>query len=688
MEIKLFLPLLNWFYFWYNRPMKILSPVGNFESLKVAVSSGADEVYLGINEFNARNNIDGFSLSSLKDAVDYAHIFDVKVNLAINILFKDAELQEAVNTIVESYNMGVDSFIVQDLGLAGLIRKNYPEIELHASTQMGIHNLAGAKWAEEFGFKRIVLARETSLDEIRRIRENTNLEIEYFAQGALCVSFSGNCYMSSYLFDASGNRGRCKQLCRLPFSLVKDGKMLKSGYLLSAKDFMMIDRLNDLKNAGVGILKIEGRARRPFYVGATTRQYYNALHGDKVDKNKIMLGFNRDYTEGYFNGNGEIISSFNNHIGLKVGKVLEVNSGKKFNEVVISSSRELSPKSSFKFFNAKSERGVLTAFDLKQIDKNKYSITTTQKVFVGDDVHLIIDAKQEDEILSELKKLPVEIEMSLKIGKPISAAINLRGESVKVDGAVLQEASNQPLTKEDVVSNFSKHDIFYGEFMFKDFEKVFISKRELNEFRRRVFDAVYKKLTEVRRTKINPVSIKVEKAKDMRFKNFEVISSVDEKIGKNNIVYSPEFYEVDDIAKIKSLVEEKGKKFYLDLPNFATTDDVKLLKSIVDKLHLSIVVNNYYGLMFDAEKVVGAGMNVYNSYSADILGLPVITAESDLGARVNYPYMTLRHCPMKSHLNATCKNCPYCDGFEFVMENGERMKLKRKKISSCTFYLV
>ena len=201
--------------------MKILSPVGNFESLKMAVFNGADEVYLGINDFNARNNIDGFGLADLQEVVQFAHTFDVKVNLAINILFSDEEMQKALDIVVDAYNMGVDSFIVQDIGLANLIFKHYPQIEVHASTQMGLHNLEGVKFAEKMGFKRVVLARETPLQEIENIRKNTLVEIEYFAQGALCVCFSGNCYLSAYVCDASGNRGKCKQLCRLPYSFEK-----------------------------------------------------------------------------------------------------------------------------------------------------------------------------------------------------------------------------------------------------------------------------------------------------------------------------------------------------------------------------------------------------------------------------------------------------------------------------------
>ena len=360
--------------------MKILSPAGNFESLKAAVTFGADEVYLGINEFNARNNIDGFSLETLKSAVDYAHVYGVKVCLAINILFTDQELDDAINIVVKAYNLGVDAFIMQDLGLISLISKNYPQVEIHASTQMGLHNLEGVKQVLKYGIKRVVLARETPLSEVRRIKENTDVEIEYFAQGALCVSFSGNCYLSSYLNNASGNRGKCKQLCRLPYTLYKGTKKLKSGYLLSAKDFNLSRRLDDLKNAGVDVIKIEGRARRPFYVASATREYYNALHGKTADQTALELAFNRTFTEGYFNGNGKIISDIQNHIGIPIGKVEKVNKGKTFNEVFITSNKELSPKSTFKFFDGKKEITTLTAFDLNKVADKLYRITTFAQI--------------------------------------------------------------------------------------------------------------------------------------------------------------------------------------------------------------------------------------------------------------------------------------------------------------------
>lgn len=394
--------------------MKVLSPVGNFDCLKSAIAGGADEVYLGVSDFNARNNIQGFSIETLKQAVDYAHVFGVKVLLALNILFTDDELCDAVSIAVKAYNMGVDAFIVQDVGLASILHDEYPEIELHASTQMGIHNLEGVQAITPFGFKRVVLSRETPLEEIRRIRENSDIEIEYFAHGALCVSFSGNCYMSSYLHNASGNRGKCKQLCRLPYSLLKNGKTLKVGYLLSAKDFDMSERISDLENAGVHVLKIEGRARRPYYVYTATKTYRNAVDGVKqTDKKDINLAFNRGYTEGYFNGNGSIISEVQNHIGVPIGSVTRINSGKRFNEVFIKTNEIISPKSTLKFFDGKEEKATVTAYDITKTESG-YRLTTTNKISSGYLVRLIADGKKEEDVLSLNPKRKIVVDITAK----------------------------------------------------------------------------------------------------------------------------------------------------------------------------------------------------------------------------------------------------------------------------------
>ena len=470
--------------------MKILSPAGNLQCLKAAVNNGADEVYLGINQYNARNNVDGFTLENLKEAVDFAHIFGVKVNLAINILFTDEEIFDAVKTVVEAYNFGVDSFIVQDLGLADILSKTYPEIELHASTQMGIHNLEGVKAIEKYGFKRVVLARETPIDEIKRIRKNSDIEIEYFAQGALCVSFSGNCYLSSYMLNASGNRGHCKQLCRLPYRLEKNGKILKGGYLLSAKDFNMSKRLKELEQAGVDVLKIEGRARRPFYVATATREYYKALNGKTVDQEQLELAFNRGFTAGYFDGNGKIISDVQGHVGIYCGKITKVKGGKTFNEAFILTDKELSPKSTFKVFDGSKERCVLTAYDLSKVSGG-YRFTTTQKVMENDTVNLIVDANCEKTVEIFTKKRNLDIELFLLKGKAIKAIIDIDGKKDVVEGEVLQEALKQPISQAELEENFRKSDIFSVSLRLSALEPVFIAKKQLNDFRRKVFERAF-----------------------------------------------------------------------------------------------------------------------------------------------------------------------------------------------------
>lgn len=665
--------------------MKILSPVGNFESLKMAINGGADEVYLGVSNFNARNNIEGFSLEDLDEVVFLCHVNNVKVNLAVNILFHDDELEDAVNLVVKAFDKGVDCFIVQDLGLASVIHEKYPEIELHASTQMGICNLEGARFVEKLGFKRVVLARETPIEEIKSIRKNTNLEIEYFVQGALCVCFSGNCYLSSYLFDASGNRGKCKQPCRLPFELLKNGKVLKNGFLLSAKDFNMISRLKDLKDAGVDILKIEGRARRPFYVGVSTLAYRCALDGKQFDENMLRLAFNRNWTNGYFDGNGKIISKFNNHIGIEIGKVLKFQKGKNFNILEFSSSREISPKSVIKLFRKEKEVSVISLFNLKKIGKNHFQTTTTQLANVGDTVNLISDFEIEKQVLEEEKKTKLEIAVDAFAGQKMRITTQILGQKIQSFGGVLESAKSQKLSKDDVEKCFNKNPYFDVEAKVET-DGVFVQKSVLNQVRRDFFESVKTKIQQSYAHDLK--ELKLEKKKDfVAFDNFQFVENKNEKLEKTNIVFSPEFYDEKEILEFSKICEKQNKKMFLDLPNFALDKDVLFLKNIVEKNKIPVVCNNYYACGFETEKVAGGGLNVFNTFSARKLEMPIICAEDSILKRTDFAFMTLRHCPMKNHLNATCEKCPYSSGFEYRMQNGKVLKLKRKKLSTCTFYL-
>lgn len=664
--------------------MKLLSPAGDFESLKMAVNYGADEVYLGVKDFNARN-IEGFSLDTLRDAVDFAHLYGVKVHLAVNILFPNSELQSALDLVVDAYNLGVDAFIIQDLGLAHLIHTNYPEICMHASTQMGLHNLEGVQFAKKLGFSRVVLSRETPLDEIKRIKQNCDIEIEYFAQGALCVSFSGNCYLSSYLCGASGNRGKCKQLCRLPYKFFEGNKKLAEGYLLSAKDFCMADRLQELKDAGVDAIKIEGRARRPYYVAVATREYRNALDGKPADLSELKLAYNRDFTPGYFDGNGNIISNYKNHIGVQIGKITKVVRGKNFNEIFISSRQKIAPKSTIKTFDGFVEKNTLTLFDIKEVGKNLYRATTTQNVENGLDVNLIIDASKND-VENFTRKVEINLKIQAVAGKNLRAEFVLNNKTYIVEGDKCEEAQNQPLNQDEIINNFSKNPYFSPR-LFIESNNAFVPKQKLNEFRRNVYEKIYEIKTKNNIDKLSKIKIDTS-VLTKGFDDFEITENSSEIYHNKNVIYSPEIYEIDDIKNFVSNCKKQNKVPYLDTPIFALKKDIKILKNIIEKTHINIVANNYYALAFPTQKVAGAGLNVFNNISANVLGVPTVGAECEVFPKMQAPFMTLRHCPMKSNMGANCSNCPYHEGFSYQMENGKKMFLKRKKLCSCTFYLV
>ena len=664
--------------------MKLLSPAGDFESLKMAVFYGADEVYLGVKDFNARN-IEGFSLTSLREAVDFAHVYGVKVHLAVNILFSNSELQSALDLVVDAYNLGIDAFIIQDLGLASLISKNYPEICIHASTQMGLHNLEGVQFAKKLGFSRVVLSRETPLDEIKRIKQNCDIEIEYFAQGALCVSFSGNCYLSSYLCGASGNRGKCKQLCRLPYKFFEGNKKLAEGYLLSAKDFCMADRLQELKDAGVDAIKIEGRARRPYYVAVATREYRNALDGKPADLSELKLAYNRDFTPGYFDGNGNIISNYKNHIGVQIGKITKVVRGKNFNEIFISSRQKIAPKSTIKTFDGFVEKNTLTLFDIKEVEKNLYRATTTQNVENGLDVNLIIDASKND-----VENFTRKIDISLKVyafeNQKIKAEFIYNNRTYVFEGETCEKAKNQALTEHDICNNFSKN-VFFSPTVFVQTQNAFLTKAQLNNFRRNVYEKITQILTQNKKKKLYKTKIDVN-VETKAFEDFEITENSSEIYHNKNVIYSPEIYEIDDIKNFVSNCKKQNKIPYLDTPNFSLEKDVKLLQNIIEKTQTNIIANNYYALAFKTQIVAGWGLNVFNNISANVLGVPTVGAECEVFPKMQAPFMTLRHCPMKSNMGANCSNCPYHEGFSYQMENGKKMFLKRKKLCSCTFYLV
>lgn len=290
-----------------EKNMELLAPAGGMEQLIAAVQSGADAVYLGTGSFSARAGAGNFDYEELKKAVDYCHMYNVKVHCAINTLIKESELYGAVETAKTVNSCGVDAIIIQDIGLAAHLKKLLPDMELHASTQMTVTSLEGVKYLEEKGFDRVVLARELSMHEIKEIVKGANAEIEVFVHGAICMCYSGQCLMSSILGGRSGNRGRCAQPCRLPYDLMAGDRQCGSAYALSPKDMALIEHLKELSEIGVTSLKIEGRLKSAEYVSTVTGIYRKYLdspgHVSDQDMTELKNAFSRSgFTDGYFTG--------------------------------------------------------------------------------------------------------------------------------------------------------------------------------------------------------------------------------------------------------------------------------------------------------------------------------------------------------------------------------------------------
>ena len=273
---------------------EILAPVGSTEQLLAAVRSKANAVYLGTKNFNARRNADNFDNFNLKEAVKYCHSYNVKVYVTLNTIVFDKELNSLYETVKEIAESQADAVIVQDFATVKAVKKICPTLPLHASTQMAVHNVSGVKVLEKLGFSRVVLARELSFKEIEKIVKSTTLETEVFVHGAHCMSVSGNCYISAFLGERSGNRGLCAQPCRL------DWKIGNKNFALSLKDMSYIDHLKELENIGVTSLKIEGRMKRPEYVASSVTACKNALNNKEYNKELLKAVFSRSgFTDGY-----------------------------------------------------------------------------------------------------------------------------------------------------------------------------------------------------------------------------------------------------------------------------------------------------------------------------------------------------------------------------------------------------
>ncbi|MBO8129465.1 MAG: DUF3656 domain-containing protein [Peptococcaceae bacterium] len=513
---------------------ELLAPAGGWDALVAAVQNGADAVYLGVKSFNARQSADNFDRDLLVKAIDYAHIRDVKVYVTMNILLADAELEEAVCLARFLYEAGADGLIVQDLGFAKLVKELLPGFPLHASTQMTVHNLTTLRFLKELGFERVILARELSLKEIDRLKQECNLELEVFVHGALCVCYSGQCLMSSLIGGRSGNRGRCAQPCRLPYILMEGEKEIgaEGPYLLSPRDLNLSSCIGDIAETGVDALKIEGRLRRPEYVATVVSIYRRIL--DRGRKGRYYITpeeqrdlaqiFNRRFSKGYFYGNpGRDLMNYTqpNNRGLFVGRVRRYDARSK--TALVALDEELCVGDGVDFWVSVGGRVSLEIKELLVEKKpvkcapagSKAVIPVEGPIRAGDRVFKIWDAgllrKARGSFASEKEAIaiPLRIDVRAAVGEPLTVRVkDFNGHTGEAATEVLgQEALKHPLTAEVIERQLSRlgNTPFHLQELNCDIRgNVMIPLSALNEARRQALKQLMNQKAAEKRRRLKP----------------------------------------------------------------------------------------------------------------------------------------------------------------------------------------
>ena len=496
---------------------ELLAPAGGMEALVAAVENGADAVYLGARAFSARGYASNFSDKELEEAIDYAHLRGVKVYVTVNTLLKEGEVEDALELLSCLRGMGADAVIVQDLGLISLAGKYLPDLPLHASTQMTLHNSEGVELVKKLGIERVVLSRESSLEEIKRIKEKTGTEIEVFIHGALCISYSGQCLLSSLIGGRSGNRGYCAQPCRKKYRLYCEGKHIRTSgnYLLSPKDLNTISGLGALIEAGIESFKIEGRMKRPEYVAGVVRIYRRLIDRyienpsgysvSEEEQETLTQLFNRGFTQGYFfeNPRWELMSRENPHNrGIPAGTVVgydrissrirvKLSRSLRLGDGIMVENAETSPEDKGKIISSMyTGKGPVYSAGKGDVIEIPFDSKAPpgSTVYRTHDKKLMDSLKKESESGSLRPKIPVSITSTVASGKPVRLEIKDRDSNiVTIESEYLVEtAEKQPTSKAQIEKQLSK----LGNTLFEAAElhvategDIFIPMGQLNELR-------------------------------------------------------------------------------------------------------------------------------------------------------------------------------------------------------------
>ena len=498
------------------KKIELLAPAGSREALEAAVESGADAVYLAGNQYGARAFAANFDDAAIVEAIRYCHQKDVKVYITMNTLLAEDQIDPAVQKAGYYYENDVDGLLVQDLGLMKRLRVEYPDLPLHCSTQMHIHNLDGVRFAEKMGMERVVLARETPIELIRELCKQ-NIEIEVFAYGALCVSYSGQCLMSSALMNRSGNKGTCAQCCRLPYTLRdKDGHKVDTNgdYVLSPKDLNVINHIPELVEAGVTCLKIEGRMKRREYVAMVVRTFREAIdayysgrkyHLSEKRLKELKLLFNREFTEGLiFHQDGK--DYYNrlrpNHMGIVIGEVISADKERftvKLDEV-------LHQGDGIRILNDKEDTGLTVNFLYKKgllVNKGEpgdiVQIKCSDYVKKGAKVLKTSDVVQLEEInrvlAEEPKRITLQAKLSAKVNEPVCLQVSDGERMFMLNSEFICEAARKEVNVDQIVERLCKTGDTHYDLQFTDVsvEQVFIPVSVLNQLRRDALEQINEK---------------------------------------------------------------------------------------------------------------------------------------------------------------------------------------------------
>ena len=681
------------------RDVELLAPVGSFEALKAAVQNGANAVYLGGKDFGARASANNFDRDELKEAVKYAHIRGVQVFVTTNTLRKENEIEDFLEYAKFLYDIDVDAIILQDIGMARLIKRELPDFELHASTQMVAHSLEDVKYLESVGFDRVVLARDVTVEEIKYICDNCKADIEVFVHGALCVCYSGQCLMSSMIGNRSGNRGRCAQPCRQRYELIDvyTGEVVNSNgdYLLSPRDLNAIEEIDKVIDAGVHSLKIEGRMKRPEYV-ATVIDGYRKTIDEYLATNKLNVSdetindlytiFNRKFTKGLLLGDvgkDMMNSQLPNNQGLYVGTVVDYN--KKAKRLKIKLANTLKKGDGINLGGGTIGRIIKNG----NIETIGYKGETIELDFVGEArkgqiVFKTSDSELMDRVQAtftqdkEFVKNIIDAKITIKLGqKPILTLKDRHSNEATIEGdKIVEEAMKVALSKEKVETQLRKlgntpYELDLLEIELDDNVSLPISL--LNQMRRDCIELLDKERVSIKNRKYKNKTVKYkpvlynrnkQQGISVKVKNLEQLESALE-CGVDRIYYE----DTNTIDKGMSLAMKYNKKVIYSAPRIIRNKEYNHLAKANNAGVESVQVGNYGSIDYFKDKKLNIDyylnafnsetINYYKEIGADTLCISQELNINEIKETIKYtdiniesvvygytPLMITEYCPM------------------------------------------